>query len=188
MPATMPWYIPFLIFFARICDVSIGTVRVITVIRGHKLLAAVLGFFEVSIWLLAVSGVLRYISQSLFALVAYGCGFATGTLIGMFIEQKIALGQQMIRIVNADPTIDVAVNLRNEGLIVTEVTGQGAMGEVELCFLAAPRRRAQSVVAKILEICPSAFITIEDIRDAHSVFTRLERSRAPGWMRLIKFK
>ena len=140
-----------------------------------------------------MSGVLSYISQtvfptSMFAVIAYGAGFASGTLIGILIEQKVALGQQMIRAVNITPEIDLSASMRAEGLVVTEVEGHGATGPVQICFSVVPRRRAQQVIAKILDHCPRAFITIEDLRESSSMLTRSAASQTPAWMRLIKFR
>lgn len=189
----MPWHIPLLIFIARICDVSIGTVRIITVMRGHKIVAALLGFLESVVWLLAVSGVLKYLNtvpfpENVLAIVAYGAGFGTGTLVGIMIEQRLALGLQMIRIVNVEPNKDLSPALRAEGLIVTEVQAMGATGPVELCFTVVPRRRVKSVIEMILSYAPRAFITIEDIRRSSSALERVTQSETPTWLRLIKFK
>lgn len=184
----MPWFIPPLIFLARICDVSIGTLRIMTVVRGRKMLAATLGFFEVIIWVLAVSGVLRYIGESPLALIAYGLGFAAGTLIGIWLEQRLALGLQIVRAINPDEERPLADALRAEGLKVTEVAAKGAVSQVEVCFLVAARRKVREIVDKILRISPRAFLTTEDIREASSFIGRLERSRSPGWLKLVKFK
>ncbi|MBN1475310.1 hypothetical protein JXA47_01010 [Candidatus Sumerlaeota bacterium] len=186
----MPWHIPLLIFLARICDVSIGTLRVITVVRGRKLIAAVLGFFEVGIWLVAVSRVLQTsdLRESMVLVIAYAGGFSCGTLVGMLIEQRLALGDQLVRAINTDPAVNLAPLLRHEGHMVTEFEGKGALGPVELCFLVTPRRRASLAVGDILRICPGAFITVGDIRDTSNAMSRTPRSRALGWLRLIKFK
>jgi uncharacterized protein YebE (UPF0316 family) len=184
----MGWEIPLFIFLARICDVSIGTLRIIAVIRGKKLASAALGFCEVTIWLLAVSRVLQHIDESIWTVIAYGGGFATGTLIGMAIEQRLALGQQIIRTINPDNERPVAEKLRAAGQRVTEVDAHGALGPVEVCFMVTPRRKASELIRRVVEISPRTFITIEDIRSFSSFFTRIERSGTPGWLKLTKFK
>jgi len=186
----MAWYLPILIFLARICDVSIGTVRIITVIRGHKLIAALLGFAEVTIWIFAVSAVIVNIRESLWTVVCYAGGFATGTLIGMMIEEKIAMGNQMVRVVNTDGTKHVATFLREKGFIVTQVEASGASGRRELSFLVVPRKKTQQVLDLVFEYCPDAFVTVEDVRTATSPtrFFEEPRSRLPAWRKLIKFK
>jgi len=187
----MVWYLPILIFLARICDVSIGTLRIISVIKGHKLVAALLGFFEVSIWLFAVSAVLGHIRESIWTVFAYAGGYAAGTLVGMLIEQKIALGNQMVRVVNTNGSIDVAAYLRTKGFVVTRVEASGANGLRELSFLVVPRKRAQEVLEMIFAFCPDAFVTVEDIRATSSSASRVfdePASRTPVWRRLIKAK
>lgn len=154
------WYIPLLIFFARLCDVPIGTIRVIFVINGAKLTAAVLGFFEVIIWALAVGGVITYLREPI-ALVAYGGGFAMGTLIGMHVEQKLAVGWRMIRVVNPDPDVHVAEMMRESGYRVTSVPGRGQRGPVEVAFLAIKRKDVPEALERIHEVAPGSFVTIE---------------------------
>lgn len=184
----MVWYMPIVIYFARITDVSIGTVRIILVIRGRKYLAALLGLMESIIWVLAVSQVIIHIKEGVIPLIAYGAGFATGTLVGIVIEQRIALGEQIIRAVNSDPSVHLTDFLRSEGHMVTQVSAEGAIGPVEMAFLVAPRRKVRKLTRTILENCPSAFITVEDVRTASNALSRVPRSEAPGWVRLIKFK
>jgi uncharacterized protein YebE (UPF0316 family) len=79
--------LPVMIFFARICDVSLGTIRVIFISKGVKYLAPIIGFFEVIIWLLAIGQVMNNLTNFV-AYIAYGAGFASGTYIGMIIEEK----------------------------------------------------------------------------------------------------
>ncbi|MCB2154229.1 DUF2179 domain-containing protein [bacterium] len=186
----MPWFVPVLVFIARIMDVSIGTVRIITVTKGHKALSAVLGFCEVTIWIFAVSAVIVNIRESLWTVFAYASGFSVGTLVGMVIEEKLAIGTQVIRIVNRTSEFDLSELLRQKGFMVTKVEAAGGLGPSELCFLVVPRKRTQSVLDVVEQNCPSAFITVEDVRRS-SVETRLfpgPRSQTPFWKRLTKFK
>lgn len=185
----MAWYLPILIFLARICDVSIGTVRVITVIRGHKLISAVLGFFEVVIWIFAIASVVQHITESIWCVVAYGGGFAAGTLIGMMIEEKLALGDQIIRAVNREGDRDLAGHMRSLGYRVTQIDAKTAFGKAELCFLVVPRRQTPEATRLIQEHCPEAYLTVEDIRSQSGprIF-RSPASELPIWKRLIKFK
>jgi uncharacterized protein YebE (UPF0316 family) len=186
----MVWYLPILIFLARVCDVSIGTLRIITVIRGHKLVATFLGFIEVSIWIFAVSAVIVNITESLWTVVGYASGYATGTLLGMLIEEKLALGSQMVRVVNTDATRNVSTFLRGHGFVVTRVEGSGANGPRELSFLVVPRKKTQSVLRLLYEYAPNVFITIEDLRSTtmEGRLFREPRSQLTGWRRLTKYK
>jgi uncharacterized protein YebE (UPF0316 family) len=186
----MPWYLPILIFLMRICDVSVGTIRIITVTRGHKLLSAALGFIEVTVWLFAVAGVMMYIRESFITVFAYSAGFAAGVLVGMLIEERLAMGSQMIRVVHLLREPSLASMLRERGMTVTQVPARSGRGEAELCFFATRRRQTPEVVRMVLEHFPDAYITVEDLRSApvgSDLYSDV-RSRLPGWRRLIKFK
>ena len=88
---------PILIFMARICDVSIGTLRIIFVSKGKRNIAPVLGFFEVLIWITAISKIMENLDNYI-NFVAYAAGFATGNYVGMIIEEKLAMGILMISV------------------------------------------------------------------------------------------
>jgi uncharacterized protein YebE (UPF0316 family) len=173
------WYIPLLIFCARITDVSIGTVRMILVISGVKYVAAVLGFVEVLIWALAVGGVIKYLGEPI-ALIAYGSGFATGTLIGMTIEDRIAIGHRIIRIINPKPDIDVSAMLRDREYRVTRIEGSGMHGPVEVAFLIVRRRIVPAVLDLVRDLAPDAFVTIERA-DPASVVQSGPNRRVARW-------
>ncbi len=83
--------LPAAIFLARICDVTIGTLRIIFVSKGNKLIAPVLGFFEVLIWIIAITRIIENLNNP-FCYVAYAAGFATGNYIGLRVEEKLAVG------------------------------------------------------------------------------------------------
>ncbi len=158
----MAWYIPLLIFVARIGDVSIGTVRTVFVISGYRKISVVLAFFEVLIWVLAVGGVFKYLSNPL-AVIGYAGGYAAGILVGMTIEDKIALGMRMLRVINPDNDVDVAAILRERGYRVTRVEGSGQKGPVEVSFMVVPRKRVPELRAMIADLAPRAFITLERV-------------------------
>ena len=164
----MPWFIPLLIFIARIGDVSIGTVRTVFVISGYRKVAVVLGFFEVLIWVMAVGGVMKYLPNP-WAVIGYAGGYATGILVGMTVEDKIALGLRMIRVINPDQDTHVANLLRDRGFRVTRIDGSGQRGPVEVSFLVIPRKRLGELRDIIAELAPRAFITVERVDRADGV-------------------
>ena len=124
------WVIlPLLIFSARICDVTLGTIRVIFISKGLKYIAPAIGFFEVIIWLLAVSQVMNNLTNAA-AYVAYGGGFATGTLLGMLIEERLSIGTVVVRVITKDDAGDLAGILRSDGYGVTNIRAEGATGPV----------------------------------------------------------
>jgi len=156
----MDWYIPLLICSARIIDVSIGTVRMILIIAGHRWIAAGLGFIEVIIWALAVGGVVKYLSHPS-AIIAYGGGFALGTLLGMWIEDRIAIGYRTVRVINSNRELDLTALLRVTGVRATRVEGTGRDGPVEIVFITVRRRHLRETLRKVQESAPQAFFTVE---------------------------
>jgi uncharacterized protein YebE (UPF0316 family) len=128
--------------------------------------AAILGFFEVSIWVTAISGVLTHLGHW-YNVVAYASGFATGNVIGIYIEQKLAIGMQMIRLISRSQSAAVAAGLRLAGYAVTEVKGQGLQGQVSISFVVAARKEAPTVMRVAGQIDPEVVSTVEDIRSAN---------------------
>lgn len=165
--------VPLLIFCARICDVSIGTVRYILISRGFKQIAPIFGFFEVIIWLLAIGQVMGNITNPI-CYIAYGGGFAAGTYIGMVIEERLKLGLSIIRLITARPAHEFVTRLRHLGYGVTNIPAYGSHGEVTLIFLVVKRARIPHLIQLIREFNPDSFFTIEDVRSASEVIFPLE--------------
>lgn len=159
MDFEIAWYVPFLIFFARIGDVSIGTVRTILVISGRPYISATLGFFEVIIWVLAVGGVITNLSNP-FALLGYAGGFAAGVIVGMFIEGRIALGYRIVRVISTDMSINLSQQLREAGYRVTRLEGSGRSGPVEFAFMVIRRRELPALRKAIAKIDPKCYVSV----------------------------
>lgn len=171
----MAWYIPLLIFGARIIDVSVGTIRMIFLVSGSKYIAAGLGFVEVIVWVLAVGGAISYLTNPV-ALLAYAGGFATGTLVGVGIEQRLALGYRIIRVINSKAGLDVSGHLREAGYRVTRIDGFGMRGPVEIAFLVVRRRVLADAIGLIERFAPEAFVSVERAdRATGAAFTSADR-------------
>jgi len=173
------WVIlPLLIFSARICDVSMGTIRVIFISKGIKNLAPLIGFFEVIIWLLAIGQVMNNVTN-VASYIAYGGGFAAGTYIGMLIEEKISLGLTGVRIItNEDPTRLVEY-LRSQNYGVTTVDGEGSAGQVKIIFSIIRRQDLPDVVDAIKKFNSGAFYSVEDVKSVSEGVFPEERRRFP---------
>jgi uncharacterized protein YebE (UPF0316 family) len=154
---------PLLIFLLRICDVSIATFRLISAVRGRKLLATALGFVEILIWIVAVGTVVRNL-DSVWLVIGYAAGFAAGTFVGMTIEEKLALGLADVRIVSRETGIEIAEALRALGFGVTEMLGRGREGRVEIISTVVPRRALRQVLDEVSHWDDSAFVTVEEPR------------------------
>jgi uncharacterized protein YebE (UPF0316 family) len=155
--------LPVLIFLSRILDQSIGTLRLIFVSKGFRKIAPILGFFEVIIWLLAVTQVMKHLYNPL-SYIAYGAGFAMGNYVGMRLEEKISIGNVLVRIIPKKDTTQLINNLRQEGFGVTSVDAQGGMGNVKIVFTIIKRKNAAHVISIINKYNPNAFYTIEEIK------------------------
>jgi uncharacterized protein YebE (UPF0316 family) len=157
---------PLLIFLARICDQSIGTLRIIFVSKGKKYIAPILGFFEVLIWIIAISKIMQNLDNYV-NYIAYAAGFASGNLIGMIIEEKLALGIQLIRIFTHQNGPGLVKNLNDNGYGATTVEAHGAIEKIHIIYTIVHRNEMEAVLNIIDEFNPKAFYTIEDIRTAN---------------------
>lgn len=157
---------PVLIFLARICDVSIGTMRIIFVSKGKKNIAPVLGFFEVLIWIIAISKIMQNLDNYI-NYVAYAAGFATGNFVGMIIEEKLAMGIQMVRVFTAGRGMDLVKLLNTNGFGATAIEAHGAKEKIHLVYSIVHRNELERVVELINEFNPGAFFTIEDVKAAN---------------------
>jgi len=164
-----PWFqyllLPGAIFLARVTDVSIGTLRVIMLGRGMRVIAPLLGFVEVMIWLLAIGQIMKNLNNWT-TFVAYGAGFATGNYVGMVIESKLAIGLSMVRVIAPAGTGRLQRFLRRAGFRTTVIPAAGAFGPVEVIFTVIRRRQLTRVERVIRRYNPHAFYTIEDVRFA----------------------
>ncbi len=157
--------IPALIFLSRVLDVTLGTLRIVFISKGFKILAPILGFFEVFIWLLAMTKIFQNL-DNWFYFIAYSAGFATGNYIGLLIEERLALGYINLRIITQVPGTALIKKLSNEGFGVTSIEANGSLGKVNIIYCVIKRSDYNQVTALIYEYNPKAFFTIEDIRFA----------------------
>jgi len=155
--------LPFLIFCARVTDVSIGTVRIILVAKGYKKLAPLTGFFETLIWIVAISNIIQNIDNWA-CYIGYAAGFGTGNFVGMIIEEKMALGHELIRIITANNYTALADSLTENGFGVTYTNAEDKNGPVGILYVITTRKMANKVVSIVNEQDPSAIYTIESIR------------------------
>lgn len=158
--------LPALIFLARICDVSLGTMRIIFISKGKKNIAPFLGFFEVLIWIIAVSKIMQNINNYA-CYLAYAAGFATGNFVGMIIEEKLAVGTQLIRVITHTGGKELVERLNSSGFGATIVKAHGAREDVDLIYTVVNRNNLSDALQLINEFNPRVFYTIEDIRSTN---------------------
>jgi uncharacterized protein YebE (UPF0316 family) len=161
------WIIlPGIIFIARICDVTIGTIRIIFVSKGNKILAPILGFFEILIWLLAIGQIFKNL-DNVACYIAYAGGFAMGNYVGIFIEQKLAVGIHVIRIITRKDASKLIEKLKSEGFGITLINGNGKTGPIKIIYTLIRRKEQSKVQEFIQQYNPKAFYSIEDVCLAH---------------------
>ncbi len=151
---------PLLVFCLRIFDVSFTTMRIILSVRNARWIVPVLAFFEVLIWLTAAGHAMAHLSNPLYVL-GYTTGYATGTWVGLWIEQKLAFGWASLQVVSRGAGGGVADRLRERGIGVTELSGRGHAGRVDVVQAVLKRRELPGALAAV-ELCdPDAFIMFE---------------------------
>jgi uncharacterized protein YebE (UPF0316 family) len=163
------WYawvvLPLIIFFARVCDVTLGTIRIIFISRGMRKYAPFLGFFEVLIWIVVIGQLVQHLS-SVTAYIGYAAGFATGNFFGMWLEDRLAIGTYILRIMVSEDTSELFTKIHEAGFGVTQVDGYGSMGPVKLVYIVVKRKHVNLAMSIIHKCIPNAFITIEEVRSA----------------------
>ncbi len=155
--------LPLLIFLARISDVTIGTIRIVMVAKGQKIIAPILGFFEVLIWLLAISKIIQNLDNWI-CYLAYGAGFATGNYIGMIIEEKLAVGIIQLQIITRVGAHKLIEKLKADGYGITHQEAHGAVEEVSIIYSIIKRTELPHVVDIIRTYNPNAFYSIADVK------------------------
>ena len=151
------------IFFARMIDVSIGTIRVLMVMRGQRIIAAALGFFEIIIYILALSRVVTQLDQP-FNLFVYALGFAGGTLIGSYFEERLAMGYLLVEVIPKVGGEELASELRLQNFGVTLLRGEGRDGPRNVLHITLSRKKLPEFYRIVNEFNPNAFITVFDAK------------------------
>lgn len=152
-----------LIMVMRITDVTIGTVRTLMVVQGKKAIAGILGFFEVTIWILAASQVINNVHQSYWFIFGYSGGFAIGNVLGIWVEQKFGVGFVSLYIISLTHADKIAAELRKNKIGVTALPGEGGTREVSILIALILRKKQKEVIRLIESIDPKAFITVQNV-------------------------
>lgn len=155
--------LPLMIFLARVLDVSLATIRIVFISKGFKHLAPVIGFFQILIWLLAIGQIFQNLTNFIYY-IAYAGGFATGTYLGMYLESKLSIGTEIVRIITKKNAIELAEALKTEGYEITYSEAEGIDGQVMVIYCVIDRHDIDGVIEMIKKYNPNAFYSIEDIK------------------------
>lgn len=177
----------FLIFFARVADVSMGTMRTIFIVQGRSKLAFLLGFIEVSMWLVVISAVIHRIVDKPILGFFYALGFSTGNVVGILIEKRIAFGNIMLRIITPRAGKAMAEKVRNAGFGVTTFQGEGLSGAVTMLFVVCRRRDLSEVIQIAKGIDPDAFYATEQAGTVSKLYNPFIHPQT-GWKAIFKRK
>ncbi|NLI71767.1 MAG: DUF2179 domain-containing protein [Bacteroidales bacterium] len=162
-----PFLLPIFIFFGRIFDVTLGTLRIIFVSKGKKTIAPVIGFFEVFIWIVIISQILAR-ANDLIAYISYAGGYAAGTYIGMLIESKLAFGVLLYRVYTKESGSELVKMLNKSGYGATMIHGEGSVGKVDVVETVAARQLMKNIESVINDFDDNAFYVTEDVRTAQN--------------------
>jgi uncharacterized protein YebE (UPF0316 family) len=160
-----------LIFGLRVLNMTLDTLRVLFVMRGKKPLVWVLGFFQTIVFVVAITSVLANL-DNLFNLFGYAAGFATGNVIGIALEQRLAIGHTRVNIISPRRGAAIAEHLREGGYAVTEIPARGKDGMVTMLECSVRRREATKVDQLIRDVDETAFVTAEDVRPVRRGYWR----------------
>ncbi len=171
----MAWLTALGIFLVRVISIALDTVRMISVMRGKKVIAWVLGVATSVLFVLSIGWVMSDLSNPL-KIAAYSVGFAYGTIIGMNLEKKMAMGHTFLTIISSGRGAGLVEALRSAGYAVTEIPARGKDGMVSMLELGVERKDLVKIQSMITEIDPHAFITSRDIEPVHRGYWGGQRS------------
>jgi uncharacterized protein YebE (UPF0316 family) len=167
--------LPLLIFCSRILDQTAGTLRLVFVSKGYKTIAPVFAFLESMIWLLAIGEVMKHLSNAA-CFIAYAGGYAMGNYVGMLIDEKLSLGNVIIRVILTKSTDELVHKLRDSNYGLTVVDAEGAVEKVKILFSTVKRKDAKGFIDIVNDYNPHAFYTIEEVRTVNEgIFKRSGR-------------
>ncbi len=169
-------YAPLVIFCMRVTDVTLDTLRVLLMVRNAKWQVPLIGFVQVSIWVIAVTAVVQNLHSPLH-LIGYSGGFATGNYVGMLVEERLALGMAAVNTLVRNGAGETATALREQGFAVTVMDGRGKDGPVEILYSVISRRKVASYISVVERVAPRSFLVVDEPRTVRggSFFPGLRR-------------
>ena len=156
------WLGAFGIFVLRVLNIAIDTLRFMLTMRGKRGISWILGFIESVLFVVVIGSVINDLNNIL-NIIGYSAGFATGTVVGMAIEKRLAIGYVHLNIISRQKGANLADTLRNANYAVTEIPALGKDGAVSPLDCSIRRKDMKDIEQLILEADPDAFITVEDI-------------------------
>jgi uncharacterized protein YebE (UPF0316 family) len=188
---TVPlWLLCVSIFLLRVCDVTLGTVRTVSIVKGHITTSVALGFFEVIIWIVAISQVIARLQESWLLALSWAGGFAAGNAMGILVERRLAIGTSVVRILSRAKGSEIAKALDEQGHMATTFNGESSGEPVTLVYAMAPRRQAKNMILAARRIDPELLYVSDPAHDSNGE-VRLHLRPIPhatGWRATFKKK
>lgn len=175
------------IFLARIVDVTLGTLRTISIIHGRTWMAFGLGFMEILIWLSVISGVVLKIREIPILGLFFALGFAFGNIAGIRVERWLAFGYIVLRVISRKHPAEMADTMRQAGFTVTTFQGEGMTGPVVELYIACRRCNVKELISMVNEIEPDAFYIIEQVGHVNKIYQPVLQP-VSGWRAILKKK
>lgn len=183
---TYPWLLPVMIFFGRICDVTLGTLRIIFVSKGERYKTPIVGFFEVFIWVVIISQIFSH-ANSIVAYLSYAAGYAAGNYVGILVENKIAFGYQLIRAYTRKEATELIKLLNKKNIGATFVQGEGAVSQVHIVEIVIDRKSMNQALDVISGFDKDVFYLVEDIRyKRKGIFASNNLTSKPSLLKALK--
>lgn len=155
--------IPLLILISRVIDVSLGTIRMILANKGIKLTASIIGFFEVLIWLLVITTIMKNLTNFV-AYIAYALGFSLGTYFGIYLEERISIGQVRLRVITKKDLVQMIDDMKPTKYVFISDSVNSSHGKIKIINAFLERKYLKTVIKKVKERDPEAFYTVEDLK------------------------
>lgn len=177
--------IAILIFCARVIDVSLGTIRIIFISKGKKFFASFLGFIEALIWLCAINQIMNGVT-AFWMYIVYAAGFATGTCVGIMFEEKISIGNVLVRIITHNNPEKLIEELKSKKYTLTTMDADGRKEKVKMIYTVVPRKKLHEIEEILDNYGPKTFYTIEDVRYAKEMNYDIVKTEIDRKMNLRK--
>jgi uncharacterized protein YebE (UPF0316 family) len=167
-------WIYFIIFFGKILEVAVSTVRIVLINRGEKVKGSFIAFFEILLWLFITGTVLTGFQDDMLRVLVFAVAFACGNYLGSWMEDKLAFGLCSVQVIvpQSEESKKLAVELRENNFAVTEICGKGKDGERELMLLHIKRKRIPQAVRIIKNKLSNAVIVVNDAKVIYGGFIR----------------
>ncbi|MDD3857335.1 MAG: DUF5698 domain-containing protein [Methanoculleus sp.] len=155
--------IPLLVFGARVIDVSLETLRIILLARGGRLIVPAIAFVEILFWIVSLGLVVNEFTNPVY-LISYGAGFAAGNYAGILLEERLAMGICVLRVITSEEDRALIDAIRAAGYGVTVVAAEGLHGPCTIFYSVVRRCDLLPIARVVEEMNPCAFCTVEDVR------------------------